>query len=60
MAEHFVFARFFPGFSESFPYEQYTSLKDAELCGAVEALRLEWLSQPEHVQRLQLARAEHA
>lgn len=44
MSKHIVFVRFFPDFSEPFPFERFACLSDSEVTGELEKLRLEELA----------------
>ena len=47
MAECFLFFRFWPGFTDSFPVDQFNSLADDELQGALELFAKEEIRRPE-------------
>jgi hypothetical protein len=58
MHGYLVFVRFFLGYSESFPFERFLHVDDADIDGAVEALRREWWSDPANAARLRASRRE--
>jgi hypothetical protein len=58
MHGYLVFVRFFLGYSKSFPFERFLHLDDADIDGAVEALRREWRSDGANAARLRASRRE--
>jgi hypothetical protein len=58
MPGYFVFVRFFFGYSNSFPFEQFANVKDGDLVRVAEAFGKRWWSKPANRRRLQTARAK--
>jgi hypothetical protein len=58
MPSHFVFVRFFLGYSDPFPFERFTHLNDEEINGALEVLRKEWLAHPANAKTIEVSRRQ--
>jgi hypothetical protein len=58
MPGYVVFVRFFLGYTESFPFDRFTHLKDDAIGNALEALRKEWWRKPANRQRIRAERDE--
>lgn len=58
MSGYVVFVRFFPGYTESFPFQRFANLNDDDIKGAVDALRKEWWKDPANRRQVQVSRKE--
>jgi hypothetical protein len=57
VAGHIVFVRFFPGYSDSFPYDRFLGIKGEQIAETVAALCDEWWKNPTNRTRLREARS---
>jgi hypothetical protein len=58
VAGHIVFVRFFPGYSDTFPYDRFLSVKDEQIAPTVAAICDEWWKNPANRTRLKTARSK--